>query len=123
MNDERLNQVLKEAYKAAEPEVVPPFDEAFANATRRMQQRRMRRQLGTAAAAMVAVVTGVLLWQAQHPGLNPMPVDDLLIADALMNATTWQAPSDVLMPDHQFDIYQDMPFEDVSTNLQEGPLL
>jgi hypothetical protein len=46
-----------------------------------------------------------------------------MIADALMNSTTWTAPSDVLMPDHQFDIYRDIPVLDQSTISEEGTLL
>jgi len=49
--------------------------------------------------------------------------DEYLIADALMNSTSWTAPSDSLMPQHQFDIYREIPFPDPSTISEEGSLL
>jgi hypothetical protein len=40
-----------------------------------------------------------------------------------MNSTLWSAPSDVLMPEHAIDIYQDIPDMPVSTDFIEGTLL
>lgn len=123
MKEDALKRALKSAFAEAEPDNVPPFGAMFDSAEARLRVRRKRSQLGLVAAALVAVAAGFLLWPSLQGGLDEVPADDLLIAEALMNSTSWQAPSDVLLPDRQFDIYQDMPFEDVSTNLQEGPLL
>lgn len=123
MNDDALKRELKQAFDAAQPHVVPPFDETYAIAADRAGRQRTRIRLGLAAALMITVTAGMLLWPALEPGVSELPGDDLLIADALMNSTTWRAPSDALLPDHAFDIYQDIPFGDVSTDLEEGSLL
>jgi hypothetical protein len=41
----------------------------------------------------------------------------------LLDSTYWFAPSDVLLPDREFDIYQDMPVLFESTEPAEGALL
>lgn len=123
MKEDALKRALKSAFAEAGPDNVPTFDTVFGAAEARLRMQRKRRRLGRVAAALVVVGTGFLLWPALKGGLDEMPVDDLLIAEALMNSTTWQAPSDSLWPDRQVDIYQDIPFGDVSTNLQEGSLL
>jgi len=41
----------------------------------------------------------------------------------LLGTTGWSAPSDSLMPDHQFDIYQDIPVLIESTETYGGTLL
>jgi hypothetical protein len=54
---------------------------------------------GVAAVIAVAVIVAGL-WSAQQD----VPGDDYLIANALMNSTLWSVPSDLLLPEHQFDI-------------------
>lgn len=118
MNDDELKIGIRAAYEAAEG-TPPPFDEAWAAAeARAARPDRARWLAGVAAAALVAVVT-MALWPAQQADLG----DDYLIADALMNSTSWTAPSDVLLPDHQFDIYGTFDFPAPSTQLTEGTLL
>ena len=52
------------------------------------------------------------------------PVDESYVEVAdLMDSTYWTAPSDVLLPDRQFDIYQDMPELFESTEPAGGTLL
>ena len=41
----------------------------------------------------------------------------------LMGSTSWAAPSDVLMPEYEIDIYQDLPALMESTKPVEGALL
>ena len=67
--------------------------------------------------AMIAIVAG--LWSSQEAGMS----DDYLIADSLLNTTQWSAPSDALMPTHEFDIYQELPVLLESTKPAEGALL
>jgi len=41
----------------------------------------------------------------------------------LLESTSWVAPSDVLLPKHEIDLYQDLPAFSVSTRPAEGALL
>lgn len=119
MKEIEIRQALKDAHESAEGKP-PPFDAVWAAAESAHGHSRGRfRVIGgfAAAVAVIAIIAG--LWPEQQAGLT----DEYLIADALMNSTSWSAPSDSLMPEHQFDIYQEIPFPGVSTNEQEGSLL
>jgi len=114
----RIQQTLKSAYRSAEGKP-PAFDDMFAAAeSRQRRSRRFRAAGGMAAAAALLAVT-IALWPGQQAEVS----DEFLIADALMNSTSWSAPSDSLLPQHQFDIYQGIPLLDESTISQEGSLL
>lgn len=116
MNDEELKNALKSAYQVAEKKA-PSFGETMTAAERRLKPSGMRlKVLGGLAAALVGAL---VFW----PGRVPEPTDDFLIADSLMNSTSWIAPSDALMPEHQFDIYRETPFLNESTISPEGTLL
>ena len=118
MNDEQLKKELKDAFAAAEGKA-PPFSELMAAAEARQAGSGLRWNLlgGIAAAAVLAVA--VILWPEHQAEIS----DEYLIADALMNSTSWTAPSDSLMPEHQFDMYREIPFPDPSTISEEGSLL
>ena len=119
MNEQELKNALGKAYRSAEG-TPPPFADSFAIAEDRYRASRRRlRWVGGLAAAAAAVAVTAGLW----PGPQAPVDDEFMIADALMNSTTWTAPSDVLMPDHQFDIYRDIPVLDRSTISEEGTLL
>jgi hypothetical protein len=64
---------------------------------------------------MAAVI--VLQSGTAPPGPSYVEVADL------MDSTYWSAPSDVLLPDREFDIYQDLPVLFESTEPAEGALL
>ena len=120
MNDDDLKEQLQNALGVVHKQAPLAFDEVWAAAEMRHRQagRRYRTFSGIAAAvAMVAIVAG--LWPAQQTEM----ADEYLIADSLLNLTQWSAPSDALMPQHQFDIYQEIPFLMESTDLEEGTLL
>lgn len=123
MNEEEIREKLKQAANAAEKDGPPSFDETWVIAETHFVQSRSRfRRYGAvmaAAAAIALVAITVALWPAQQAEL----ADDYFIADALLNSTSWTAPSDALMPEHQFDIYQGIPLLDESTNTYEGSLL
>lgn len=70
------------------------------------------------AACAVAAIT-----IAQWPQGDGAVEDEFLIAAALLETTQWTAPSDALLPQHQFDIYRDMPVSMGSTESEEGTLL
>ena len=46
-----------------------------------------------------------------------------MIADALLNETGWISPSDALLPDRHFDVYESLPAIGGSTEPEEGTLL
>ena len=118
MNDEQLKKGLKDAFAAAEGKP-PSFEETFAAAATRRGRSPLRWKAAAGLAAAVVLAVTVSLLPEQQAELS----DDYLIADALMNATSWTAPSDSLMPEHQFDIYREIPFPDPSTFSEEGSLL
>ncbi len=120
MSDYELENALANAQRAAHKEEAPGFDDVWAAAEQRHQRskRRYAKLSGIAASiALVAIVAA--LWPAQQAGTT----DDYLIADSLLNSTQWLAPSDALMPQHQYDIYQEIIFPLESTELNEGSLL
>ena len=77
-------------------------------------QRYYRRFAGAAAVAAAVVVA---LYAQPPAGESYIEVADLL------ESTYWTAPSDALLPDRQFDIYQDMPVIFESTEPAGGALL
>ena len=119
MNEDQVRQRLKDAYQAAEGKP-PSFAETWAAAeVQHGQSQRRFRTIGGIAAAVAIIGITFGLWPEQQAELT----DEFLIADALLNSTSWSAPSDSLMPEHQFDIYQEILFLNESTNSQEGSLL
>ena len=111
------NNTLRDEVKAAWPrEQAPSFDDAWQEAGKRYaSSRRTVRRF--AAAAGVAAIAAIAMFG------NP-PVDETYIEVAdLMESTYWTAPSDVLLPERQFDIYQDMPDLFESTEPAGGTLL
>jgi hypothetical protein len=120
MSDNDIKEVLKDAHGAVRRPEAPAFGKVWAAAESQnlTERRRYAAFSGMAAAlAMVAIVAG--LWSTQETGIS----DDFLIADSLLNTTQWSAPSDVLMPTHEFDIYREIPFLMESTDPEEGTLL
>lgn len=112
--DQSLRTRVREAWP--EPAQTPPFDAAWAAAERRRAGRRYAYAIGAAAAAVVAAV--IVLFS------SGAPVQDSYVETAdLMDSTYWTAPSDALLPDREFDIYQDMPVIFESTDPAEGALL
>jgi hypothetical protein len=119
MSDDDLKQGLKRAFHAAEGKP-PSFAKTFLAAQSRHTRRRTGlRAIAGIAAAVAIVAVSILLWPAQQAEMS----DEFLIAESLLNSTSWSAPSDSLLPEHQFDIYQDIPRLDGSTISREGTLL
>lgn len=101
----------------------PDFSVAW-NAAQARQRTVRRRYAAFAAAAAITAIAVV----AFNIGAPQRP-DVSYIADAdLLGSTTWVAPSDSLLPQHTFDIYQDLPeladpLQLRSTNPADGALL
>ncbi len=112
--DDTLRRRVREAWP--EPSQAPPFEATWAAAERRRGGRRYGYGLGGAAAAVTAAV--IILISNGAP-----PAGDYLEVADLMNSTYWAAPSDVLLPEREFDIYQDLPELFESTDPAGGALL
>ena len=120
MSGNDIRDQLKDALAAVHQPEPPGFDEVWAAAElRHLKARRRYATIGGIAAALAMVAVGAGFWSSRELATT----DEYLIADSLLNGTQWSAPSDALMPQHQIDIYQGVPFLMESTNLNEGPLL
>lgn len=123
--DERTLARLLRRAAAARERPAPSFDALWEAAQQRAYSRRRRTRL--AAAALVAALAAGLLLDAPRPPAPgrdaPLPQHDLLNAARLLETTHWEAPSDVLLPARERDIYRDLPALEVSTEGNEGALL
>ncbi len=120
MNDD--DNRLAEALKRSAPEAAeaPPFDNVFERAEAEYHWKAWRRYLSVAGAvASIAAVAVALLIFA--PEEAPLP--ETLQITGLLDSTSWVAPSDVLMPEHEFDIFEELPEPMESTESAEGALL
>lgn len=79
------------------------FDELWQRAEAAHAASRRRYTRFAAAAAIIATVAVVVGIQARIG--EPAYID----AAELLGSTSWSAPSDALMPDREFDIYQELP--------------
>ena len=115
--DDKLEQAVRQVWPGTEANRVPTFDATWQAAARRVANgRRRNRMLASAAAIVAAVVVGLLL-QAPPESADYIEIDELL------GSTSWSAPSDVLLPEHEFDIYQELPSLLESTETAGGSLL
>jgi len=115
--EKQLGASLKRSLESQDD--APPFDAVFAAAERRHGDSK-RPYAGIAGAAVVAVAV-MLMIEARAPTPDSMP--KMLQVAELMDSTNWSAPSDVLLPTHEFDIYQELPVLLESTKPAEGALL
>lgn len=108
---------LREAVRQSWPNPsAPSFEKTWSAATQRRAPRRRRYGFLAAAAALGAI--GLITLNGQAPEQNTY----IEVAE-LLESTYWTAPSDALLPDRQFDIYQDMPEIFESTEPAGGTLL
>jgi hypothetical protein len=116
-SDTALRAALRDAQASVEDGDVPQFDRvwAAANARTRVLRRQRRVVVGSVAAAVAAIAFGLLVPR----GVELQFID----ADELLGTTSWTAPSDGLLPNHQFDIYQEIPVLIESTETYGGTLL
>lgn len=120
--EKQMGATLKRALESQDD--APTFDAVFAAAEHRYGDSK-RQYAGIAGAAVVAAVAVAVMLvigaDAPTPGLES---DEKMFQVAeLMNSTEWSAPSDVLLPTHEFDIYQELPVLLESTKPAEGALL
>ena len=111
-----LREQVSRAWQRGANEDHPSFDATWeAAVARRTVMRRCYRHFASAAAIVAVIVIGLNV-QA------PPEKSYVEIAD-LLESTYWSAPSDVLLPNREFDIYQDMPVLFESTQPAGGALL
>ena len=117
-SDTALRVALRNAQASVEKGDVPEFDRnwAAANARTRTLRRWHRVLAGSVAAAAVAAIAFGLLVPRE---VEMRFVDE----DELLGTTSWSAPSDGLLPEHRFDIYQEIPVLIESTETYGGALL
>lgn len=115
--DNMLREAVNRAWRtAAGGDHVSFADTWRAAEQRHAGARRRYRRFATVATLVAIVVIGLKL---QGPSEGPSYIE---IAE-LLQSTSWSAPSDVLLPDREFDIYQDMPVLFESTEPAGGTLL
>ena len=111
------DRALRDAVKRAWPENdAPAFEKTWAAAGRRASGGHRRLAWLATAAAIGAVAVIAFNKEA------PQQTSYIEMAE-LLESTYWRAPSDALLPDRQFDIYQDMPEIFESTETAGGSLL
>jgi len=117
-SDTALKTALRDAQARKESGCVPDFEDVWASANARAGRARNRQRLivGSAVAAAVAAIAFGLLPQTNDEGRY-------IDAGDLLETTSWYAPSDSLLPEHRFDLYQDIPVFIESTETYGGTLL
>ena len=114
-SDKALREQVRQGWAGA-GNAEPSFGTTWQAAQERHAAgRRHYRRFAEAAAVVAAVV--VALYAQPPAGESYIEVADLL------ESTYWTAPSDALLPDRKFDIYQDMPVIFESTEPAGGALL
>lgn len=117
--DRQLQSSLQRGYREAEAGRAPGFDDAWAGAEARISKRRGRIRAVGGLAAALALVAVVVIGQLRPVEQNWQFIDP----DEIAGSTTWVAPSDILLPTHEFDIYRDIPVLIESTGSDGGTLL
>ena len=113
------NQDLVGVVRRSEPKATAPaFDKVWASAESSHRQSRRRYAWFAGAAATLAAIVVVF-----NIGTPPESNIKFIELAELMESTTWAAPSDSLLPEHQIDLYQDLPTLIDSTEPAEGALL
>ena len=116
MTDTKFEQRLRRELRSEER--APSFEDTWNAAELRYGRgRRRNATLASLAAtlAAIAIIVNAL-----------MPEDDevaFIEMAELLETTSWEAPSDVLLPTREFDIYQDLPALMESTEEVGGALL
>ncbi len=94
----------------------PAFDDVYEGAKARLLASRRRKQSAVGVAAVLAVVAVLVTGPSpQSPGI--------ISEEELFGTTRWSAPSDVLLPSRDTDIFYDLPALPGSTEPAGGALL
>lgn len=117
--EDRLQETLPRQQRDMEAGRIPEFEDMWAGAQERVakSRRRYRAIGGLAGAAAVVAIVAFGLMRPAEPEWQYVNPDDF------ESSTSWVAPSDVLLPEHRFDIYGEVPVLIESTESAEGALL
>jgi len=115
LSDEQMRAALQKAQAEKEAGTVPEFSTMWAIAENRARARRRRRGMVAGSVAVLALAVVMLMPSG----------DDLHYINTaeLLETTSWAAPSDILMPEHRYDIYGEIPVLIESTETYGGALL
>ena len=113
--EQLLRERLRESQTRREDGIGSDFSSSWQAAKRRVSRRRRR---STALAGTAAVAA--LAFLALRPTGEEFRYID---TEELLETTSWSAPSDSLMPEHQVDIFRDLPVLIESTDTDGGALL
>ena len=114
--EDTLREQVRRAWQYGASDDHPSFDATWQAAiARRALMRRRYRRFASAAAIVAVIVIGL---NVQAP-----PEESYIEIADLLESTYWSAPSDVLLPNRELDIYQDMPVLFESTEPAGGALL
>ena len=114
--DKALRDDIRQAWPPGAGSATSSFASTWRAAEKRHVSRRRHYRRFASAAAVVAAV--VIALNARSP-----LQDSYIEVAELLESTYWTAPSDVLLPQHRFDIYREIPTFIESTKLEEGTLL
>ena len=114
--DDMLRDNLQRSWRATVDREPSGFDAVWHLAETRHMRRRCVRHAAVAA-GIVTVMALVLK--------SGVPSDDTAYIEIaeLFESTSWSAPSDALLPEREFDIYEDIPSFIESTEPVGGALL
>jgi len=117
-SDNILRERVVQAWQEDCSDRAPSFNDTWQAAVAQHAggRRRYRRLAGVAVVA-AAIAMAIAMNLPAPPG------EAYITATDLLETTYWSAPSDVLLPDSQFDIYQEIPELFESTKPVEGALL
>ena len=119
MNEEELKRDMRESLRARSS-ATPDFERVWRAAEARyLDERRQLRRNGGLVAAAIVVALVIALRPDQPPATTPL----IEVGEDLLSSTLWTAPSDVLIPKRDYDIYHEIPSLMESTKLEEGSLL
>lgn len=117
---DKLGESLRQMFAAKVGNEIPDFNATWSAAEDRVLASKSRIKMNSAIAASIAAVT---IFFATTMFRQPAEQPDSELAAMLLVSTQWIAPSDVLMPVHSFDLYQDVPEFIEPTDLTKGLLL
>ena len=119
MEDREIREKVKQSLESRSSDV-PDFEASWLAAEARYldEKRRIRRNSGVVAAVTIVAVFLALLPDDENPAYP-----ELGINEDFLSSTLWTAPSDVLIPKHEIDVYQDLPALMESTEYGDESLL
>jgi hypothetical protein len=118
MTDINIERALREGQRQAEAGRIPAFEGVWAVAEERAARRGSGRSIAAIAVA-VSIVLAVVI-SVMRPAEQEW---EFVNPEDLASNTSWVAPSDVLLPERRFDIYEEIPVLIESTESDEGALL